>query len=85
LTKYYQRILVSAPEVQLIKCFDKFDNIFSLCLNPSDDVRKEYLDGIERYEARIAERFLPQLVPYLKRLIENARKIGYFYPVPSSL
>ncbi len=77
---YYDRLSGKDAEVRAIKLFDKFDNIFSLCLNPDEKVRRGYLDEIVAYVRPIAEEVAPSLVPYLDDLLDDARAIGYFRP-----
>jgi (p)ppGpp synthase/HD superfamily hydrolase len=77
---YYQRLANQDREVRALKLFDKFDNIFSLCLNPNEQVRTDYLDEIRKYVRPIAEELAPTLLRYFDQLVEETEKLGYYRP-----
>ena len=35
--------------VQIVKCLDKFDNLYNLNRNPDMNIRKKYLEEIKKY------------------------------------
>lgn len=77
---YYAALSRQPVEIQALKFFDKFDNLFALCLNPDDAVRSQYLVEIERHVRLLAERAAPELVSYLDELIADSRKLGCVRP-----
>jgi (p)ppGpp synthase/HD superfamily hydrolase len=77
---YYRRIYELPPMGQLLKFYDKFDNIYALCLNPDTTTRTEYLDEIKKYIRPIGKKYHPSLLPYFDALIENNEKLGHFKP-----
>lgn len=79
---YYEEIYKLDKFGQILKFFDKFDNLYAICINPDDEVRKKYIDEIMEKVRPIGVRFAPSLLPYLDALIIEMRKFGY-YPLPS--
>ena len=77
LFKYYDEISKAHISVSIIKILDKIDNIFTLCLNPSLEKRMIYLTQIEDYVLPLTKKFLPEILDYLIKLVNNAHKIGY--------
>ena len=77
LQTYYNRILNQKVWLQTIKLVDKMDNMFTLCLNPSETKRTEYLNHIKKYIIPLAKKCSPQIVYYLEELINNCKLIGY--------
>lgn len=67
--QYYEKIYAADKFVNLIKYFDKLDNIYAISLNPEPAVRKAYIQEIEDKVLPIAIRFDPENVDYLKFLI----------------
>ena len=47
--KYYKNLLESSKMVQIVKCLDKFDNLYNLNRNPDMNIRKKYLEEIKKY------------------------------------
>ena len=74
---YYKKISRASLFVQQVKILDKLDNLFLLCLNPSDDIREKYLREIEKWLLPMAESAMPTLSKYLHELIINNRAIGH--------
>ncbi len=74
---YYQRISKSALYAQQVKVLDKLDNLFILCLNPSDEIRGRYLREIERWVLPMSRCALPEISDYIVGLIENNRHVGH--------
>lgn len=80
LRDYYQGIAALSPEVRTLKALDKFDNIFSLCLNPDDSVRRRYLQEIRNYVVPIVKADCPAIAPYFLDLVKNAEELGHYRP-----
>lgn len=74
---YYRKIENSPLFVQQVKILDKLDNLFLLCLNPSDDIRDRYLKEVEMLLLPMARNALPDLVGYLGDLVAHNRRIGH--------
>lgn len=74
---YYSRIHNEGTLCQIVKLFDKFDNIYSLCLNPDRRIRDKYLQEIEMYVKPIVTQHAPLLENYFDQLIESTRQIGF--------
>lgn len=74
---YYRKIENSPMFVQQVKILDKLDNLFLLCLNPSDDIRDRYLKEVEMLLLPMARKALPDLVGYLGDLVAHNRRIGH--------
>ena len=78
--EYYRAIYQLDHHGQLLKFFDKFDNIYAICLNPDEDVRANYLDEIIEWVKPLGERHCPEIIPYFNELIKNTSEIGYYHP-----
>lgn len=77
-TASYYRGLAPLPSwVRAIKVLDKLDNLFVLCLNPDDDLRRDYLADIETFVLPMVAADLPGLLPYVTALVEENRAIGH--------
>ncbi len=74
---YYRRISESPTFVQQVKVLDKLDNLFVLCLNPSNEIREKYLGEIERWILPLVHQALPLLDNYFAGLVKTNRKIGH--------
>jgi (p)ppGpp synthase/HD superfamily hydrolase len=74
---YYRGICDMPRYVRMIKVLDKLDNLFILCLNPDDEVRRTYLADIETFIVPMAAADQPDLVPYLHELIGDCRVLGH--------
>lgn len=74
---YYRRLDDAPAFVRRVKILDKLDNLFLLCLNPSDEIRRRYLDEIEEWVLPMTGRTLPPLRPYLRELAADSRRIGH--------
>lgn len=70
---YYDRIRRSQPGVRLVKILDKLDNLFLLDINPSREVRRTYLEEIEREILPMTRDVAPRLLPYFTMLIADER------------
>lgn len=79
--KYYERIYALDKYGQLIKFFDKFDNLYAICLNPSDATRTQYIQEIKDKVRVIAEKFSPITLPYFDALVHEMIKFGHYHPV----
>lgn len=76
--KYYQRIYGLSRYGQLLKFFDKLDNLYAICLNPSAEVRKEYIDEIQEKVRPIAVQFYPEVLIYFDALILEMKSYGHY-------
>lgn len=74
---YYKKIESSQLFTQRVKILDKLDNLFLLCLNSSEEIRKRYLDEIEKWVLPMTKKSLPELYDYMGEIIINNRRIGY--------
>lgn len=74
---YYSRISESPLFVQQVKVLDKLDNLFTLCLNPSDEIRGMYLREIERWVLPLSRYAVPEISDYIVGLIEDNRHVGH--------
>jgi (p)ppGpp synthase/HD superfamily hydrolase len=75
--RYYEMIRKGPAGASTVKILDKFDNVFMICFNPSEDVRAAYLDEIECMVLPLAEVVLPKLHGYFVALTKYMREIGY--------
>lgn len=82
---FYARLAAAPAEVQAIKLFDKLDNLFIICINPDEAVRRDYIGEIERYLLPVAAALLPSHKAYLEALIAGSYELGYYRPDPASL
>lgn len=78
--KYYKRIYELDEYGQLLKFFDKLDNVYAICLNPSEQVRREYVSEIELYVRPIAVKYFPEVIPYFDELLRSSIEKGYYRP-----
>ena len=78
--KYYGNILSLDKYGQMLKVFDKFDNIYALCLNPDKEIRNSYLGEIEKYIQPTLDKFAPHLSNYFTMLVASTRRYGYKSP-----
>lgn len=75
---YYDDILGHDQFVQVLKVFDKMDNIYSICLEPNEAIRGKYLDEIDEFIKPIVQEYAPTMFDYFNALVKNAREFGYF-------
>ena len=73
----YYAALSSQSYVAQVKIFDKLDNLFLLCRNPSSSIREAYLQEIESYVYPLVSRFVPHLSNYFIELVADARATGH--------
>ena len=74
---YYQNICDSELYVRQVKAFDKLDNLYLLCLNPSEQIRHMYLREIEKWIIPMVEKDLPQISAYFYAVYENSVRVGF--------
>tara|TARA_Y100000591_G_C21782865_1_gene672106 strand:+ start:324 stop:950 length:627 start_codon:yes stop_codon:yes gene_type:complete len=73
---YYEKINNSSSLIKIVKCLDKFDNLFNLHKNPKLKIKKLYLREIELFILPLVKKYLPKLLKYYKKLFEyNLRLI----------
>lgn len=73
ITKYYNELEKKDKYTQMLKVFDKLDNIYSLCLNPDDEIRSKYLQEVKKYIAPIINKHAASLSSYFNKLINSER------------
>ena len=69
--KYYNELQKTDKYTQMLKVFDKLDNIYSLCLNPNGEVRSKYLQEIRDYIVPIINHHASFLSSYFNELINS--------------
>lgn len=74
---YYDLIANSSNFVGTVKVLDKLDNMFMLCLNSDDCIRKIYIEEIEEFVLPLAKTRVPHLEKYIKTLADDCRKVGF--------
>jgi len=79
----YYELNTATRGVRIVKVLDKLDNLFLLCLNPDDDIRRLYLEEIEDHIFPIVDKELPELSKYFRHLTNDCRKIEYLDPEKS--
>lgn len=75
--KYYDKLQETDKYSQMLKVFDKLDNIYSLCLNPNDEVRIRYLKEIREYIVPIINQHGSMLSSYFNELINSEKTIKH--------
>lgn len=78
LEKYYNDIKFYSEYLSKVKVIDKLDNLFVLGLNPSDEVRRVYLQEIENYIVPMASKIEIDLADYFRKLISYNNRVGHF-------
>jgi (p)ppGpp synthase/HD superfamily hydrolase len=74
---YYKAIFGAGTSLVLIKLLDKIDNIFVLCLNADNEVRKNYIEEIREELLPFAINYNPDLGKYLEALLNVTDELGY--------
>lgn len=74
---YYQTILEGPKAAIPVKAIDKFDNIFMLCLNPDEAIRKAYIEEIEEHILPMSQNFVPVIAELFKAATEEAKVKGH--------
>ena len=74
--EYYARIESVSKSCARVKVADKLDNIYMLCFNPSENVRDNYLNEIDRWVVPMAERVAPALGLRLQEASAVMRQTG---------
>jgi (p)ppGpp synthase/HD superfamily hydrolase len=77
---YYDCISKKSVEVHAIKIFDKFDNLFSVCLCPDAEIREEYLLEAQTHLRPFIHNLFPWLLSYFDELIAENRRVGFYLP-----
>lgn len=75
--KYYEGLQGLNKFGQILKLFDKFDNLYALCLNPDDITRRKYIEEIELYIQPILKKHSPHLEDYFAELIASTKRLGH--------
>jgi len=74
---YYEELYKLDKYGQILKAFDKFDNIYALCINPNNDIRAKYIAEIEKYIKPVIAAFAPDYIDYFNELLFSTNSIGY--------
>lgn len=74
---YYKEIFARGSSLILVKLFDKIDNLFVLCLNPDDEVRKNYIIEVRKKLLPFVYDYNLQLGEYLDELLKTTLNLGY--------
>ena len=74
---YYRRIAESPLFVRQVKVLDKLDNLYILCLNPSDEIRGRYLREIEHWVLPLSRDAIPEISNYISDLVEDNHIVGH--------
>ena len=74
---YYAAIGRAPSYAGAIKCLDKLDNLYTLCLNPDPDVRARYLDEITRWVLPLAEASVPAAARRIAQLVRDNQLLGH--------
>ncbi|MCB4412614.1 hypothetical protein [Synechococcus sp. MU1611] len=77
LKSYYDLIFNSPDFVGRVKVFDKLDNMFMLCLNRDDHIRRRYIEEIEEFVLPLARSKVPHLARYIELLAVNCMEVGF--------
>lgn len=75
---YYDALNAGPKAARLVKVLDKLDNLFLLGLNPDEGTRHRYLVEIETHIIPMTQREIPNVVPYMKDLLEDCHKRGFW-------
>lgn len=74
---YYDDVFSEGTSLVLIKLLDKIDNLFVLCLNPNDEIRKDYIQEIREELLPFAMNFYNDLGKYLHSLLTITEELGF--------
>ncbi|MBA3704879.1 MAG: bifunctional (p)ppGpp synthetase/guanosine-3',5'-bis(diphosphate) 3'-pyrophosphohydrolase [Bacteroidetes bacterium] len=74
---YYKAIFEQGKSLVLIKLLDKIDNLFVLCLNADDEIRKNYIIEVREKLLPFAFKYNKQLGEYLDELLNLTVKLGF--------
>ncbi len=72
---YYKRIYSMNKIAQIVKCMDKFDNLFLLHENKDKLVKKKYIREINKFVIPMVKKYLPDLLSYYRLLIKYNLKV----------
>ena len=68
--KYYNRLYKSSKNVKMVKCLDKFDNLYNLYKNNNTSVKIKYLNEINQFIMPLAKKN-KSLKKYLNKLVKR--------------
>ncbi len=77
LKRFYGQIEAFGPDLSLIRCVDKLDNIMELELIADKDVYSSYLDLAETFVQPMAQRLTPEFGAYFAQVIAALRKRSF--------
>ena len=75
LKKYYKKIYSTNKIAQIVKCMDKFDNLFLLHENKDKLIKKKYIHEINKFVIPMVKKYLPDLLSYYRLLIKYNLKV----------
>ena len=75
LKKYYKKIYSTNKIAQIVKCMDKFDNLFLLHENKDKLIKKKYIQEINKFVIPMVKKYLPDLLSYYRLLIKYNLKV----------
>ena len=71
---YYESIRAQPISCRIIKILDKFDNLYILNLNPSQEIKTKYLLEVEKYIIPMAKKDLTSLYKKLKKIVKFQKR-----------
>jgi len=74
---YYVELYKLDKYGQILKAFDKFDNIYALCINPDNEIRTKYIAEIDKYIKPVIADLAPDYIDYFNELVSSTISIGY--------
>lgn len=75
--EYYSKLRSLDKYGQILKAFDKLDNIYALFLNPDEKVRTDYMSEIETHIKPIIDEHAPFISKYFEELIKTTRDLPH--------
>ena len=75
LKKYYKKIYSTNKIAQIVKCMDKFDNLFLLHENKDKLIKKKYIHEKNKFVIPMVKKYLPDLLSYYRLLIKYNLKV----------
>jgi (p)ppGpp synthase/HD superfamily hydrolase len=74
---YYRAINARDKHTAMLKFFDKFDNLYAICLAADTKIRESYINEIEEFIKPIQASYAPEYSPYFDKLISSSRAMGH--------
>lgn len=76
LSSYYKSIMDFSPELALVRCLDKLDNMLALELIREENNRSIYIDLIQSFIVPMAKELSSDLGSYIEELGNYMQKVG---------